>query len=132
MKMYHSDLVKHRDRMKQIICFDGLDFGSITPMDIDGVVEYHDKAVVFLEYKLKGCKMPTGQRICIERLVNDVCKAGKVGCALLAEHEVYNADDDVVAGNAIVKSVYWSGNWHDSDGSTVSEYLERFIEYVDR
>ena len=132
MKMYHSDLVKHRDRMKQIICFDGLDFGSITPMDIDGVVEYHDKAVVFLEYKLKGCKMPTGQRICIERLVNDVCKAGKVGCALLAEHEVYNADDDVVAGDAIVKSVYWSGNWHDSDGSTVSEYLERFIEYVDR
>lgn len=132
MKMYHSDLVKHRDRMKQIICFDGLDFGSITPMDIDGVVEYHDKAVVFLEYKLKGCKMPTGQRVCIERLVNDVCRAGKVGCALLAEHEVYNADDDVVAGDAIVKSVYWSGNWHDSDGSTVSEYLERFIEYVDR
>ena len=130
--MFHSDLVQHRDRMKQLICFDGLDFGNITPMDIDGCIEYHDKAVILLEYKLKGCTMPAGQKLCLERLVNDVDKAGKVACALLVEHEVYNADEDVVAGDGIVKMIYWKGRWHRSDGSTVSEYLERFIEYVDR
>ena len=130
--MFHSDLVQHRQRMKQLICFDGLDYGSITPMDIDGVIEYHDKAVVFLEYKLRGCSMPTGQRLCLERLTDDVNKAGRVGCALLAEHEVYDTDEYVVAGDAIVKSVYWKGKWHRSDGSTVSEYVERFIEYVNK
>ncbi len=128
--MYHSDLVQHRDRMRQIICFDDLDFGNITPMDIDGVIEYHDKAVVFFEYKLKGCKMPTGQRLCLERLTDDVAQTGRIACALLAEHEVYDTDSDVVAGEAIVKSIYWKGHWHRSDGSTVSEYLERFIDFV--
>ena len=130
--MFHSDLVQHRKRMKQLITFDGLDFGSITPMDIDGVIEYHDKAVILLEYKLKGCNMPDGQRLCLERLSDDCAKAGKISCVLLAEHETYDADEDVRAGEAIVKRIYWKSIWHKADGSTVGEYIERILEYVEK
>lgn len=125
--MFYSDLVKHRKRMKQLICFDGLTFGSITPMDIDLCIEYHDKAVIFCEYKLRGCKMPRGQRLCLERLANNCDTAGKLSVVMLCEHEVQDTDEDVKAEEAEVKAVYYKGRWYIGDGDNVKGYLMRVI-----
>lgn len=127
--MYHSDLVKHRDRMRQIICFDGLRFGSITPMDIDMCIEYHDKAVIFCEYKLAGCKMPEGQQLCLRRLADDVQAAGKMGVVLLCEHNVVDTSEDVRAEDAQVTALYYKNKWY-RGGSTVGDYVRRIINKI--
>ena len=40
-------VIQNRDRKKQIIDFSGLKYGKITPTDIDGLIEYKDKAMMF-------------------------------------------------------------------------------------
>lgn len=128
--MYHSDLVQHRDRMRQIIAFEDLKFGSITPMDIDMCIEYHDKAVIFCEYKYRDAEMPYGQQLCLRRLADDIEKAGKESAVLLCEHDVENTTEDVKAGEAIVKAIYYKNKWYKGDGSTVKQYVVRFLEHV--
>ena len=130
--MFHSDLIEHRERKRQVIAFEDLQFGSIAPMDIDGCIEYKDRAVVFMEYKLKGASMPQGQRLCLERLANDVEKAGRVSMVLLCEHEVIDPMEDVNAGRAMVKAVYYKGQWHKGDGSDVKGYIVRFLNFIQK
>ena len=43
--------IMHAERAKQLNDFNGLQYGNITPTDIDGVIDYKDRAMVFLEIK---------------------------------------------------------------------------------
>ena len=56
-----ESLVKYRERAKQIIDFTGLQWDTITPTDIDGLIEYKNKAMVFMEFKHNDAQMPKGQ-----------------------------------------------------------------------
>lgn len=129
MDNFHDGVI-HTKRIKQVIKFEDLRFGNIHPTDIDGCIEYQNRAVIFLEYKLKDFNMPAGQKLCLERLTDDEEKAGKEAITLLCEHNVFDVDEPVEAGKAIVKSIYYHGKWHDGDGETVKRYIQRFIRYI--
>ena len=44
--------------------------------DIDGLIEYHDSEYILLEVKHKDARVPYGQRLAIQRMVDDFTKAG--------------------------------------------------------
>lgn len=68
-------------RMKQLIDFAGLELdGGIYPTDIDGLIEYHDSEYILIEVKHSNARLPTGQRIAMQRMVDDFTKAGKQAC----------------------------------------------------
>lgn len=65
-------------RMKQLIDFKGLELDNgIYPTDIDGLIEYHDSEYILLEVKHKDARVPYGQRLAIQRMVDDFTKAGR-------------------------------------------------------
>lgn len=119
------------NRIKQVIVFDGLQYGSITPTDIDGCIEYKDKAVIFLEYKYIGNRMPDGQRLCLERLADDVRMSGREAVVMLCEHDVDDVREPVDAGTSEVVAMYYGGKWHKRNRDTVDVEVGRFLRYVD-
>lgn len=99
----------NRERAKQLLCFDGLDFDSnISPMDLDGLIEYHDKKRVLIEAKLQNTPVPFGERLALERMVDDFGKAGKEALAIIADHKVFDPKEDVHVRECIVRELYYS------------------------
>ena len=98
----------HRRMGKQLLCFDGITYGNVTPMDIDGLIEWHDQKRVLLEIKLNGVKVLGGERLALERMVNDFAKIGKESIAIIADHKVFETDKDVMVRDCIVREIYYS------------------------
>lgn len=99
-------VIQNRERASQIIDYSNIRYGLITPTDIDGFFEWHNKIFVFYEMKLNGATMPRGQRVALQRLVDGLRNAGKFPVLFLCEHNVNDCSCDIVAANTIVKSIY--------------------------
>ena len=126
-------IIQYRDRAKQIINFAGLRYGNITPTDVDGLIEYQNKAVIFLEFKLEGCDvMPYGQRLALERIANDIRASGKECLVILCVHNVEDCNKDIDAKNSRVKELYWNGKWHEKEHTTVGEQIDNYLRWVNR
>jgi len=123
--------IQFRERSRQVIDFSGLQYGNITPTDIDGLIEYKDKAYAIIEMKYGKAEMPKGQKLAIERMVNDLASKGKLATAFLCEHYVANTDDDIVASKAIVRSCYYNGYWRDDGKRTLKSRLDAFVRFAE-
>ena len=120
------------NRARQLIRFDGLQRGNITPTDIDGFTEVHDEAFVFVEIKYRDAQMPRGQELAYIRLVDRVQKSGAEAALFLCEQYVDDARQDVFLKEAVVRKIYHRGQWHDGDGRTYKEYYDAFLDWVDK
>lgn len=49
-------------------------YGKITPTDIDGLIEYQNKAYILLEAKSGDAPTPYGQKLALERMCDDLQK----------------------------------------------------------
>ena len=98
-------------RRQQINDFSGLILGRITPTDIDGVIEYKDKAYIFFEVKYKDTVLPYGQKLALQRLSDDVNKAGKKSIILIAQHDVQNTNDSIDVALCKVRNYYFKNKW---------------------
>lgn len=124
--------IQYRNRKRQIIDFSGLRYGNITPTDIDGYLEYHDKAMIFIELKHNDAQVPYGQRLALERSVDNNAAAGKKSVLFVCQHYVDDPDQDIIAANAIVKEVYYKGKYiYPMKEFTLKQLLDYFIEMVD-
>ena len=131
MRIAQRGQIVFRDRARQIRDFSGLLFGNITPTDIDGLIEYHGKAYVFIELKFSGAQIPYGQKLALERLVDDLRLAGKPSLCIIAEHNAMNTEDDIDVANAIVIEYRQKGKWLSPHKEyRVSEMVEKFLELV--
>lgn len=125
-------VIENRERRRQIVDYSGMSYGTITPTDIDGVIEYRDRAFIYIELKHGDAKVPRGQELYIERQV-DVCRAGgKQAVAIVAEHDVDDTERDVDAASCKVRRIYYDGEWFD-DGlkRTLREAVDSFICFVE-
>ena len=122
--------IQNRERARQIIDFSGIRYGNITPTDIDGFFERADEAFVFYELKFHDAEMPTGQEVALKRLVDATRAAHKKSVLFMCRHEIEDAAKDVDAAKAIVKKVYFNGEWHNGDGRTLKEYSDSFRKWA--
>lgn len=96
------------DRMRQLIDFKGLDIdGYIYPTDIDGLIEYKDSEYIIFEIKYGDAVVPLGQRLALQRMVDDFTKAGKQAVVFICEHTVRDANRPVVAAWCKVREIYY-------------------------
>ena len=117
-----------RDReFKQLNDFSGLQWGNITPTDIDGFIDFADLCFVFIEAKFAGGSMPLGQRIALARLADSIAPP-RVAITILAEHHDEKADVNV--GAALVVEVRYRRKWKDVRARelTVRVAIDRFLE----
>lgn len=100
---------KNPNRKRQLLLFDGLDYDShVAPMDLDGLIEYHNQKRILLEVKLKNTPVPYGERTALERMVCDFAKAGKEAIAVIADHSVFDTKEDVYVKDCLVRELYHS------------------------
>lgn len=94
---------------KQLLCFDGLCWDkNATPMDIDCLIEWRNKKRVLIEIKKNNVKVLDGERFALERMINDFGNVGKESIAIVADHKVFDAREDVQVKDCIVREIYHS------------------------
>lgn len=122
-------IIQHRQRAAQIIDFSGIRYQKITPTDIDGMIEYHNDAFVFYEFKYGDAEVPAGQRLALERLVKDIRKGGKMAIAMICRHNQGDTCKDVIARDAIVSQYYCGAYWTTlRERITCKELTDQFLE----
>lgn len=118
-------------RGRQLLRFDGLELDShITPMDVDAMIEYHDQKRVLIEVKLQNTPVPQGERLALERFVNDFGNLGKTSIAIIADHKVFDTKEDVLVRDCIVREIYHSDEryWREPNRMLrVSDLLNLFL-----
>ena len=124
--MTKSELIKNRDRAKQILAFDNMNYGRCRPSDIDLSVDFQGNMFVFAELKGVGVPLTLGQRIHLTGLVDAITAGGKQAVAILAHHDTKDTEHDVHCAESIVHSVYYGGggNWERILDKTT---LDKFI-----
>lgn len=122
-------LIRNPEIMKRINNFSGLRFGSISPTDIDGLIDFQNKAFVLIETKYTGGEMPDGQRIAIERLTDIIEETGRKSIALVAEYD--NKKGDIDCAKAVVVKYRMNHTWKiPRVPLNVRDAIERFVAFV--
>lgn len=120
--------IRNRKIMKQLRDFSGLKFGTKTPTDIDGYLHSFGKneIFIFIEIKHQAAKMPQGQRIAFERLV-DIVGEKRKAIFVIGTHCV-DSDFDIDVSKCIVKECRLNKKWiKPRIETTVWEIIDWFI-----
>lgn len=118
----------HSDKGRQLLLFDGLSFGgNVTPTDIDGLIEWHDRKLVLLEIKMKNVNVPRGQKLALQRLVDDSTRCGKDSIAVIADHSVFDSKQDIQVADCTVREIYYGKEhqWRPPKQMMTVDYLVR-------
>ncbi len=105
-------LIRNSNQVKQTIDFTGIESGKIHPTDIDVVLEFDNEVLILMEVKRKGNKIPTGQRLVLERIANS-WHTDKV-VVLYVTHNFKNDNKDIPLKECNVESVYLGRVWKES------------------
>jgi hypothetical protein len=124
--------IRDRECAKQLKDFSGLRFGRITPTDIDGFVDFQNKAFVIFEIKHGTTAMPYGQRLGYERLADACEKSGIRTLVILAHHNI-QAPQDIDVAILPVTLVRFQGKWKQPNiPHTVRTAFEAFLKWIGR
>ncbi len=119
--------------MKQLIDFQGLELDSgIYPTDIDGIIEYHDLRYIVFEVKHESSPAPVGQKLALQRMVDDFTKSGKRAMAIICDHNIQANQGAVVAAKCNVREVYFGTErrWRPPHHKMkVREMVDLFLKY---
>ena len=112
---------------KNNIDFDNMFERPIAPMTIDGVVELHDGGYMLIEVVRENRKMMGGQKLTIERMINDLSKAGKKSVAIIVD-----GTNRSIAPQKVM-SVYFSDKgWKEPDCEcTAKQFARAFVNWVE-
>jgi len=123
--------IRFPERKQQINDFSNIIYGKITPTDIDGLIEYKNKAYIFFEIKYNNTPICFGQKLALERLVKDL-SIKKDTIAIIADHYVSDTNSSVKVEECIVREIFGKkGIWECPKYKTVKETIDNFIKYID-
>lgn len=89
-------MFRNKERARALACYDGMSFDSLTPTDIDMVLEVGNQTLVVAEFKHGNAEVPIGQRLVIERMCTNWAKEGRHALGIIAHHN--EPGDFLVAG----------------------------------
>lgn len=99
--------IKNPERARQLNIFKGLSSDGVDATDIDGLIEYRNRAYIVYEVKGVGAEVPVGQRLALERFVTDAAKSGKVAIVMVVEHTVTDITKPVIVKDCRVRDIYY-------------------------
>jgi len=126
--------IKYKKRYKQLISYEGLErHRKITPMDIDGFIDYAGNAFFYMECKHESIYfekgLEPGQKKAIENLIESHRIAGNLASAIIFTHHC-NPDEIIIAKDMMVREIYFEHKWScPKNGLTVLRAIERFENY---
>lgn len=124
--------LEHPDRASQLVDLTGINYGNLSPTDVDGFLEIKNKLFIFLEFKNKNAPpIRYGQRTALERVVDALHQSGKVSLAVIGQHNT--AHTEIINGAASkALEVRWQGQWVSLEGDryTVKDCVNRALEFA--
>lgn len=102
-------VIKNRKYATQIRDFSGLRYHKITPTDIDGMIDFGNKLFILMEFKHINAGECLGQKLAIQRVVDNLSKNNINAVGIIAEH---NTDGDIDCANCIVTEIRIHKQWH--------------------
>lgn len=125
-------VIRNREAAKRLRDYSGLRWGSITPTDIDAFLDFRNEAFVVIEAKRAGAKMPYGQGLALERLVNAL-SATKRALLVIAEHACEAENQDIDIGACTVSRYFSRGRWFILKGQkTTRQLIDAFLRWGPR
>ena len=125
--------IQFPERRKQLVDFQKLRIGNITPTDCDGLIEYQNKAYILFEIKYRNATVPQGQLLALTRAVDDFSTAHKPALLIIAEHDVDDPSQNIDASQCIVRQCYFDGVWKaPSKPRTLKDLINSFIAYINK
>lgn len=125
--------INNPKKMSQLIDFKGCSVGpGMYPTDIDGLIEYKDSEYILFEVKLAGKPVPIGQRLAIQRMIDDFTKVGKQAVAFICDHTVKDPNKPIIMARCKVREIYYGGEkqWRAPDRTiTVREAIDSFQKF---
>jgi hypothetical protein len=118
-----DSLIRNRNQVKQVIDFTGVQNGNMHPSDIDFVLEFDNRVLILGEVKRKYNKIPTGQKLILERIVD---RWGDGAVAIKVEHNFKDDTENIPLDECVVTARYYKGNW------TYFKEAKDFISYVNK
>lgn len=131
MEQKERGVIHNEGRAKQLILFDGLEYGNISPTDMDGVIDYRNKFWIIYEAKCTGAPFPTGQRLTMEHFIDMADDAKRYGIALVADHNVADVTKSVSLMACKVRWIYTTEEkkWREPETEmTVKEISDKYYE----
>jgi len=123
--------IRNKEFAKQLVDYEGLQWGKITPTDFDGLIEYQDRGFIFFESKYKGTifDLASGQGKAFKRLVDDLSKT-KPAVLFLVWHDCASTEDIKIAHCKVV-GYYFAGRWQrPKNARDLKWWCSRFIEHI--
>jgi hypothetical protein len=126
--------INNKERGKQMVSYKGLFDCSMSASDIDGIVDYKNKAWLLYEIKCSGLtpySCSHGQITMLERLTDNL---GKVKPSVLfwCSHD-FPTDEDVSLADCEVWFIRFNEEWiHIPSGIRAKDITKGFIHMVDR
>ena len=120
-------VIRNREYATRVRDFSGLRFGTITPTDLDGLIEYKDRGYVLIEVKYGETRLPDGQRLALERLCDDLQKT-KPALLVIGSH---HSRGDIDVAQAVVTEYRYNTQWRERE-SRIGPLVAGFLEYLDR
>lgn len=118
--------IHEQAHINRTVCFDGIGKGQLYPTDIDGVLEFHGRQFIFIEFKYKDAPMAKGQRLAYEHIADAIRAGGQSAIVILASHRSTNGN--IQAAEATVKAVYYNGKWY-RRGGRLEDVIEAFLRF---
>ena len=109
--------INNESRFRQQVLFEGLESGKVSYTDIDFIREIDNEFLIIGDVKAQGNKLPTGQRLLIERLCN---KDWRFSIGVIVEHNV-PVTEDIYLGECWPTEVYYNKKWRNVPGSKTDE-----------
>jgi hypothetical protein len=103
-------MIRNREYGAQVRDFSGLCIGTITPTDVDMLIEYHGRYFIFAETKYGDMDLPFGQRLALERLC-DATEGGNRPSILFVTSHHAGTDMDIDMAHTIVTEYRYRGEW---------------------
>lgn len=125
-------LIRNKELASQVIDYEGVMPPPLAPTDIDGIIEYKNKAYVIIEVKRNTKPIPTGQRIALERMANDFYKTGKDAIVLVVTHDTPQ-NEVIYAAGEFVREYYDPAvkKWLPTNKAvTLKEFVTKFLNGV--
>lgn len=108
MIMSEYGTIRNPSKARQLNIFSGLSSAGIDATDIDGLIEYRNLGYVIYEVKHKGVDVPLGQRLALERMVNDFAAVNKRAIAMVVEHNIDDPNIPISVKDCSVRVLYCS------------------------
>lgn len=103
-----DDIFNNRKRAQQMIRFDGIiRVDGVRPTNIDGAMGYGRRLFPFFEGKVKGTKLPKGQKRYFEDIIHVLKDGGASAYAIIFEHTIPETED-VFMGEQMVCEYFYS------------------------